>query len=385
MTTNRLYLDHNAGAPVLDVALAAATDAARAGGNASSVHFEGRAARARVEEARRAVARLAGAAATSVTFTSGASEANVTALSPLMREGAREIRLDRLLIGATEHPSVLAGGRFAADRVETIAVDGDGVVRLDRLEARLAALTAAGERALVSVQLANSETGVIQPIAEVVRIARAQGAVIHCDAVQGAGRIRLDDPALDVDMMSLSAHKIGGLPGCGALISRNPEIVPAPLLVGGGQESRRRAGTQNVPGIAAFGAAATVASERLREIADLAARRDWLEGELRSISSNVKVLGTGAPRLANTIMVAIRGASAETAVIAFDLEGVAISAGSACSSGKVGASHVVEAMGVEADFARGAIRLSFGLDTSVSDLERVVAVARRVIGRLARS
>lgn len=385
MTTNRLYLDHNAGAPVLDVALAAVTDAARAGGNASSVHFEGRAARARVEEARRAVARLAGAAATSVTFTSGASEANVTALSPLMREGAREIRLDRLLIGATEHPSVLAGGRFAADRVETIAVDGDGVVRLDRLEARLAALTAAGERALVSVQLANSETGVIQPIAEVVRIARAQGAVIHCDAVQGAGRIRLDDPALDVDMMSLSAHKIGGLPGCGALISRNPEIVPAPLLVGGGQESRRRAGTQNVPGIAAFGAAATVGGERLREIADLAARRDWLEGELRSISSNVKVLGTGAPRLANTIMVAIRGASAETAVIAFDLEGVAISAGSACSSGKVGASHVVEAMGVEADFARGAIRLSFGLDTSVSDLERVVAVARRVIGRLARS
>ncbi len=385
MTTNRLYLDHNAGAPVLDVALAAATDAARAGGNASSVHFEGRAARARVEEARRAVARLAGAAAASVTFTSGASEANVTALSPPMREGAREIRLDRLLIGATEHPSVLAGGRFAADRVETIAVDGDGVVRLDRLEARLAALTAAGERALVSVQLANSETGVIQPIAEVVRIGRAQGAVIHCDAVQGAGRIRLDDPALDVDMMSLSAHKIGGLPGCGALISRNPEIVPAPLLVGGGQESRRRAGTQNVPGIAAFGAAATVAGERLREIADLAARRDWLEGELRSISSNVKVLGTGAPRLANTIMVAIRGASAETAVIAFDLEGVAISAGSACSSGKVGASHVVEAMGVEADFARGAIRLSFGLDTSVSDLERVVAVARRVIGRLARS
>ena len=385
MTTNRLYLDHNAGAPVLDVALAAATDAARVGGNASSVHFEGRVARARVEEARRAVARLAGAAAASVTFTSGASEANVTALSPLMREGAREIRLDRLLIGATEHPSVLAGGRFAADRVETIAVDGDGVVRLDRLEARLAALTAAGERALVSVQLANSETGVIQPIAEVVRIARAQGAVIHCDAVQGAGRIRLDDPALDVDMMSLSAHKIGGLPGCGALISRNPEIVPAPLLVGGGQESRRRAGTQNVPGIAAFGAAATVGGERLREIADLATRRDWLEGELRSISSNVKVLGTGAPRLANTIMVAIRGASAETAVIAFDLEGVAISAGSACSSGKVGASHVVEAMGVEADFARGAIRLSFGLDTSVSDLERVVAVARRVIGRLARS
>lgn len=382
MSPSRLHFDHNAGAPVLDVALDAAVAAARAGGNASSVHGEGRTARATIEAARRSVASLAGAAATGVVFTSGATEANVFALSPSMRAGAREIRLDRLLIGATEHPSVLAGGRFAADRIGTIAVDGDGILRLEALAARLAALTAAGERALVSVQLGNSETGVIQPIGAIVAIARAHGAVIHCDAVQGAGRIRLDDPALDVDMMSLSSHKIGGLPGCGALILRNPEIVPAPLLPGGGQESRRRGGTQNVPGIAAFGAAATVARDRLRDIADLLARRDWLEEQLRSISSNVKVLGMGAPRLANTTMVAIRGASAETAVIAFDLEGMAISAGSACSSGKVGPSHVVEAMGLEADDARGAIRLSFGFDTTASDLERAVAVARRVIGRL---
>ena len=385
MTRPRHYLDHNAGAPVLPAALAAALAAARAGGNASSVHTEGRAARARLETARRAVANLAGAAPAGVIFTSGATEANVFALSPAMRESGREIRLDRLLIGASEHPSVLAGGRFPAERVERIAVDADGVSHLDRLAERLAALTAAGERALVSMQLANSETGVIQPIGEMAKIARAHGAVIHCDAVQGAGRIRLDDPALDVDLMSLSAHKLGGLPGVGALICRNPEIVPTPLVTGGGQESNRRAGTQNTPGIAAFGVAAEVARARLRETADVAERRDWFEARLCSISSNVKVLGIGAPRLANTSMVAWRGVRAETAVIAFDLEGVAVSAGSACSSGKVGASHVVEAMGVSAEFAEGAVRFSLGIDTSRDELARVVEIAERVIGRLVRA
>ncbi|NLH80253.1 MAG: cysteine desulfurase, partial [Phyllobacteriaceae bacterium] len=358
---------------------------ARAGGNASSVHAEGRAARARIETARRAVASLAGAGPRGVVFTSGATEANVFALSPTMRESGREIRLDRLLIAATEHPSVLAGGRFPADRVERLAVDGEGVLRLDRLEARLAAIAAAGERALVSVQLANSETGVIQPIGDVARLARVRGAVIHCDAVQGAGRVRLDDPALDVDLMSLSAHKLGGLPGCGALVSRNPEIVPAPLLPGGGQESNRRAGTQNTPGIVAFGVAAEVARDRLRNITDVTMRRDWFEERLRSISSNVKVLGMGAPRLANTSMVAWRGVKAETAVIAFDLEGVAVSAGSACSSGKVGASHVVEAMAVPAEFAEGAVRFSLGIDTTRDELARVAEIAERVIGRLVRA
>lgn len=383
MSSSRIFLDHNAGAPVLPAALEAAVAAARAGGNASSVHAEGRAARARIEAARRAVASLTGASPQGVVFTSGASEANVFALAPRMREGSREIVLDRLLIGATEHPSVLAGGRFPAERVERIDVDGDGILRLDRLEARLDAIAAAGERALVSVQLANSETGVIQPIGEVARLARARGAIVHCDAVQGAGRLALDVPGLDVDLMSLSAHKIGGLAGCGALISRNPEIVPMPLLTGGGQESNRRAGTQNVAGIVAFGVAAARAREDAADVSDLAARRDWFEAALRSISSNVKVLGAGASRLANTSMVAFRGVRAETAVIAFDLEGVAVSAGSACSSGKVGASHVVEAMGVADDFARGAVRFSLGAATTLEDLERVAAIAKRVIGRIA--
>lgn len=384
MPASRIFLDHNAGAPVLPPALEAAMAAARAGGNASSVHTEGRAQRARIEAARRAVADLAGASPQGVVFTSGGTEANVFALSPSMREKGHEIRLDRLLIGASEHPSVRAGGRFSADRIETIAVDGEGLIDLDALDRALAAAAVRGERALVSVQLANSETGVIQPIAAIARRVRATGALLHCDAVQGAGRMALDHPDLDVDLMSLSAHKIGGLPGCGALISRNPEIVPAPLLPGGGQESNRRAGTQNAPGIAAFGEAAAAARRNLREITNLVARRDWFEEQLLSICSNVKVLGAGAPRLANTSMVAFGGVRAETAVIAFDLEGVAISAGSACSSGKVGASHVVEAMGVAADLASGALRFSLGNDTSREDLDRAVTIARRVIGRLTR-
>lgn len=384
MPSPRLFLDHNAGAPVLPEALDAAVAAARAGGNASSVHAEGRAARMRVEAARRAVAALAGAATAGVVFTAGATEANVFALTPRLRIGTVDVAIDRLLIGATEHPSVLSGGRFAADRVERIGVDGEGLLRLDMLEARLAAIAAAGERAMVSVQLANSETGVIQPIAEIARIARAHGAVVHSDVVQAAGRLALDVPGLDVDMLSLSAHKIGGLPGCGALVLRNPEVVPAALIPGGGQEGNRRAGTQNVPGIVAFGVAAEVARSRISTFGGMQTLRERLEQRLLSHSSNVKVLGAGAPRLCNTTMVAQAGVSAETAVIAFDLEGVAISAGSACSSGKVGPSHVVEAMGLDADLARSALRVSLGTETSVDDVDRFVEVWRRVIGRLAK-
>lgn len=383
MSRPRLYADHNAAAPVLPEALAAALEAAQAGGNPSSVHAEGREARRRVEAARRAVADLAGVAPASVIFTSGATEANATALTPTATLAGRPLVFDRLLIGATEHPSVTAGGRFDRERVETIAVDGDGLLRRDVLAARLAAIAAAGERALVSVQLANSETGVIQPIGAIAALVHGLGGFLHCDAVQGVGRLPLDVPELDVDLMSLSAHKIGGLPGVGALVLRNPDLVPAALLGGGGQEANRRAGTQNTPGIVAFGVAAAVARANARDTGALRARRDRLEDLLRSNSSNVKVLGAGAPRLANTSMVAVAGVSAETAVIAFDLEGVAISAGSACSSGKVGVSPVVTAMGLDRDVARGALRLSIGRETSDADVERLAEVWARVVGRMA--
>ncbi|TBW38457.1 cysteine desulfurase [Siculibacillus lacustris] len=381
----RLYLDHNAGAPVRADALAAAVAAAEAGGNPSSVHGEGRAARRRIEEARREVALLGGVAPARVVFTSGATEANATGLSPRLRLGAAEIRVDRLLVGATEHPSVLAGGRFAAQALEPLPVDGDGVIDRAHLARRLAECRAAGETVLVAVQLANSETGVIQPIAEIAGLVHAAGALLHCDAVQAAGRIALDDPALDVDMLSLSAHKIGGLPGVGALLLRRPDLELAPLLPGGGQESNRRAGTQNTPGIVAFGVAAAAARAGIREITQTVEKRDWLETQLRIISGDVKVFGAGAPRIANTTMVAVPGVAAETAVIAFDLEGIAVSAGSACSSGKVGPSHVAQAMGLGADLIRSGIRISLGRETTRADLERLVATWAEVMGRLART
>lgn len=381
-SSDRLYLDHNAGAPVLPEALDAAVAAARAGGNPSSVHSEGREARRCVETAREAVAALAGVAPNRVIFTSGASEANVTALMPQMMLGRDALRLDRLLVSAVEHPSVLAGGRFPAERVERLPVDGDGVLRLDALAERLDRAGAADERVLVAVQLANSETGVIQPVGEVVRLVRAAGGFVLCDAVQGAGRLALDDPALDVDLLTLSAHKIGGLPGAGALILRHPELRPEPLLPGA-QESNRRGGTHATPGIAAFGVAAAEARRNLREIAYVAGLRDWLEARLRSISSNVNVFGAGANRVANTLMAAVPGVSAETAVIAFDLEGVAISAGSACSSGKVGPSHVASAMGLPDDVARGGLRISIGPRTRRDEVERFAEIWARVTGRLA--
>jgi cysteine desulfurase len=380
----RLYLDHNAGAPVRPEAVEAAVDAARAGGNPSSVHAEGRAARARVEAARREVALLAGAAAERVVFTSGATEANQWALTPDWRGEAGEIRFDRLLVGATEHPSVLVGGRFSAAARVLLSVDGDGVLDLAGLERRLDEASGRGERVLVAVQLANSETGVIQPIAEIARLVHGHGGLLHCDMVQAAGRLALDLPDLAVDTLALSAHKLGGLPGTGALVLRNPAVEPMPLIAGGGQESNRRAGTHAGPGIAAFGAVAAAARDDLRKIADLRALRDWLEAELGSISPQAIVFGAKAPRLANTVMVALPGVSAETMVIALDLEGIAVSAGSACSSGKVGPSHVASAMGYGPDLVRSGVRISFGRTTGRADLERFARVWAKVVARMSR-
>lgn len=384
LTSTRLFFDHNAGAPVLPSALDAAIAVARAGGNPSSVHGEGRAARKAIDTARAAVAQLSGALAANVVFTSGATEANAFALSPRMKEYGREVTLDRLLIGATEHPSVLAGGRFPPDRVERIGVDRNGQLDLDRLADRLAACKTAGERALVSLQLANSETGVIQPIGEVARLVRASGHLLHCDAVQAAGRLRLDDPSLDADLISLSAHKIGGLPGVGALVARHPDLWPEPLVPGGGQEANRRAGTQNTPGIVAFGVAAETARKTIAGAEGLTALRDALEAGLLALAPGAIVLGAETPRLPNTTMILLPGVSAETAVIAFDLEGLAISAGSACSSGKVGPSHVVEAMGFDGPLARSALRFSLGITTSAADVDAALAVFGRVMTRMGR-
>lgn len=351
-------------------------------GNGSSVHAEGRAARAVIEQARRAVAQLVGADAKGVTFCSGGTEAANTVLTPAWTLFGKPCPLDRLLVSAVEHPAVARGGRFPAERVEVIPVDGNGIVDLAALERRLAELTVAGERALISVMTANNETGVIEPLAEVVRIARAHGALVHTDAVQAAGKLPLDIDALGVDVLTLSAHKIGGGQGVGAIVRGRNGFAFAPLLTGGGQEQWARAGTENVAGIGAFGAAAEAALGDLADMPALAARRDRLAAIIRALAADAVVFGEAVPRLANTLCFAVPGVVAETAVIAFDLNGVALSSGSACSSGKVTASPVLTAMGVDGSLVRGGLRLSIGVETTDAEIDEFGLRARNVFAAM---
>lgn len=347
------YLDHNATSPLRPAAFDAMVEALRAGGNPSSVHTAGRKARAIVDRARREVASLVGARATETIFTSGGTEANNLALAGTGRR--------RVLVSAIEHDSV----RQAVPQAEILPVDGDGVLDLAALER---ALAAPAEPALVSVMLANNETGVLQPLAEIMRLAQAAGALVHCDAVQGAGKVPVDFRGLGVDYLSLSAHKLGGPTGVGALVVRNG----APFSTdrrGGGQESNRRAGTENVSGIAGFGAAASEAASGL----DVSGFRDRLELALVQIAAGANVFGARASRIGNTTCISMPGVPAETQVMALDLAGVCISAGAACSSGKVQRSPVLEAMGVPAAEAACAIRISLGWNTEAADIERLIA------------
>lgn len=379
MAAPRIYLDYNAGAPLRPDVRAAMIDALGATGNASSVHGEGRAARARIEAARRRVAALVGADPARVIFTSGGTEANVTALSPRMRVGAGEVAIDVVLVGATEHPSVLAGGRFGRDKVRQVAVDGEGRLDLADLRTHLEAVAAEGKRALVSVMLANNETGTIQPVAEIAAIAQKFGALVHTDAIQAAGRIPVDIAALGVDILTLSAHKLGGPQGAGAIVLGGDLVAPLPLLVGGGQEKYSRAGTQNVAAIVGFGVAAEAARTDLDRQAEWSLWRDQVAAEV----APAVLLSGGAERLPQTLSLGVQGLSAETLVIALDLEGVAVSAGSACSSGKVGVSHVMKAMKVPEAQAKSAIRVSFGWETAETDIRRFTEVWGRVMRRLA--
>lgn len=360
-----VYLDYNATAPARPEVIDAAARAATAGGNPSSVHAAGRRARLAVEEAREAVAALVGAAPAQVVFTGSGTEANNLAL----RGSGRR----RLLVSAIEHDSVLR----AAPEAERIPVQASGVTDLDALAE---ALARDGPPALVSVMLANNETGAVQPVAAAAEIAHAHGALLHCDAVQAAGRIPVDMAALGVDLMTLSAHKIGGLPGVGALIVADHVPVAAGIL-GGGQERGRRAGTENVPGIAAFGAAASLVPAALADQPRIAALRDRLESEVLALAPAAVIFGREAERLPNTSCIALPGASADMQVMMLDLAGVAVSAGAACSSGKVTPSHVLAAMGAGEDLAGSAIRVSLGWGNSALDVDRFIeawrAVARR--------
>lgn len=371
MASERTYFDWNATAPLRPEARAAMLAALDASGNASSVHGEGRTARQRVEAARRRVAALVGGAKVNqVTFVSGATEANALALQPGIA--------DRLFVSAVEHPSVLAGGRFAQEQVEILPVDGNGIVDLDALAGALVM----AERPLVSVMLANNETGVIQPIAEIGAIVHAANGLLHVDAVQAAGRIPVDMCALGADLMSLSSHKIGGPQGAGALIVDSDQNLK-PLIRGGGQERGLRAGTENVAAIAGFGAAAEAALAGLdAEAGRMAALRERLEGGLRAATPDAIIFAHGVGRLPNTTLVAVPGVKAETALIAFDLNGFALSSGAACSSGKVAASHVLAAMGVEPALARGAIRISLGPTTTETEVESLLIAWKRLVPSL---
>ena len=370
-TTERTYLDWNATAPLRPQAHAAMVEALDAIGNPSSVHAEGREARGIVEAARERVAALVGAEPRQVVFTASGTEANMLALSP--KTGGH---WQRLLVSAIEHPSVRSGGRFAA--VEEVAVTAAGLINLADLTQRLAA----GPPALVSIMLANNETGVVQPVEEVARLVHEAGSLLHVDAVQAGGRIPCDINALAADLLTLSGHKIGAPKGAGALLKRAP-LQLDPLVTGGGQERGERAGTENVAAIAGFGAAAGAAGADLAaESARMRGLRDRLEAGLRAATPGLIIFGADAERLPNTTLFGLDGLKAETAIILFDLAGVAVSSGAACSSGKVQPSHVLKAMGVTPALARAAVRVSLGPTTTEDDIERFLTAWITVSGAL---
>ncbi|WP_061021050.1 cysteine desulfurase family protein [Bradyrhizobium sp. CCH5-F6] len=370
---SRVYLDWNATTPLRAEARSAMLAAWDLAGNPSSVHAEGREARRLVEEARAALAAAVGAQPRNVVFTSAGTEANALALSPGLR-GPSGGPAERLLVSAVEHASVLAGGRFPADRIGLIQVTRSGVVDLEHLKLQLKD----GPPALVSIMAANNETGALQPVAEAAGIVHAAGGLLHVDAIQALGKIPFDINAVGADLATFSAHKIGGPKGVGALVMREGIGGLDPVLRGGGQELSRRAGTENVAGIAGFGAAVKAALQALPEdVKRMATLRDHLENGLRGIAG-ATIFADDVERLPNTVLFTASGLKAETAVIGFDLEGIAVSSGSACSSGKVQPSHVLSAMGYDPAVAQGAVRLSLGWSTEPEDINRALEAWRKL-------
>ncbi len=364
--TVRTYLDHNATSPLRPEARDAMAAALGCAGNPSSVHAEGRAARALVETARETVARVFKTDPQAVTFTSGGTEA---ANWLLQAQPGR-----RLAVSAVEHPCVLKGHRFPDADVCVVPISSHGLVELEKLEDALA------HPALVAVQAANNETGVIQPLSDVGSLTKIKNGFVVCDAVQAIGRIPLQSLA-GTDALFFSAHKFGGPKGAGAVIWRNAEPGPAPLIRGGGQEKRQRSGTENVAGIAGLAAALEAADkEQVIWKAKAEALQSRLERGLRAMAPEAVIFGEGADRLPNTTCFAIPGKRAELLSIALDFEGVAVSAGSACSSGKVERSHVLAAMGVARELSEGAIRVSTGWSSEEADIERFLTALSKICG-----
>jgi len=375
--TDRVYLDWNATTPLRSEARTAMAAASDLCGNPSSVHAEGREARKWVEGARSIIASAVGALPKDLIFTSGGTEANALALAPGLRRGEAP-PIERLVVSAIEHASVLAGGRFSPSAVARVGVTPKGLVDLDALREILRR----GPPALVSIMLANNETGAIQPVRVAAEMIHAAGGLLHVDAIQAFGKIALDMREIGADLLSLSAHKLGGPKGVGALVLADGLSAPEALLRGGGQEKSRRAGTENVAGIAGFGAAASAAVAGLKEEARrLENLRNRLERGLKQTPETI-VFSQDAPRLPNTTLVTVPGLRAETAVIGFDLAGIAVSSGSACSSGKVQPSHVLQAMGFGRETANGAVRISLGWSTRDADIDSCLEAWRRLVAGL---
>jgi cysteine desulfurase len=375
----RAYLDYNASAPLLKQARDAMLAALDEPSNASSVHAHGRSARGLVDEARRAVAALVGGGPAHVVFTSGATEAANTLLTPDWRMGRAPLRFSRLYVCAADHPCTLSGGRFAREDVERLPVGRDGVLDLDGLRQTLAKHDRDTGLPMVSVHAANNETGVIQPIGEIAAIVKAAGGFLIVDAVQAAGRVPIDLFQGWGDFLILSSHKLGGPQGAGAIVGVSDLAMPVPLMTGGGQEKGHRAGTENVAAIAGFGAAARVAADRLDAMRGVAEMRDRFEAAVLSQWPDAAIYGIAAPRIGNTLFFGVPGLKAETAQIALDLAGISVSAGSACSSGKVGPSHVLAAMGL-GDDASG-LRVSIGHGTGPEELAAFAEALRQLAAR----
>ncbi|MCS4242338.1 cysteine desulfurase [Rhizobium sp. BIGb0125] len=378
--TSRIYLDWNATAPLLPCVRDALLHAFDLSGNPSSVHKEGRAARMAVESARRNVANLVGAQASHVVFTSGATEAANLVLTPDYKMGRSALRIGRLYVSAIEHPAVREGGRFSKDNVTEIAVTSDGVLDLDALKKLLEDHDKTTGLPMVAVMLVNNETGIVQPVAEAARLVHAAGGLMVVDAVQAAGRLPIDIQALDADFLFVSSHKIGGPKGVGALVTRGEAMMPKALIHGGGQEKGHRSGTENTTAIIGFGAAAAfVLDELVERNAAIATLRERLETGMRKAAVDVIIHGAEVERVANTTFFTLPSLKAETGQIAFDIEGIALSAGSACSSGKVGESHVLTAMGKDPKL--GGLRISLGVSTSEAEIDLALAAFEKIASR----
>ena len=362
----RIYLDYNATTPIRPQVIDAAADAMRHTGNASSVHFNGRGARKYVEDARAHVAALCGVRAAQIIFNAGATEGNNTILHAYTDKP--------VLVSAVEHPSSLA----PVPNAIKIPVRRDGLLDMDAFEAQLKE----HKPALVSVQWVNSETGIIQPIDKIAALAKSYGAWMHCDAVQAAGRVKIDFKAAGLDTMVISAHKFGGPQGVGALIFREGLTFPK-FMQGGGQEKRQRAGTENVAGIAGFGVAAKLALEELDQYCTHCdTLRTLFESGIKQIGNDIAIVGEASARTPNTSNVLLAGISAETQLMALDLEGISVSSGSACSSGAFKPSHVMAAMGYSEDDSRSALRFSWGWDSKASDIAAALAAYDKMVKRL---